>query len=48
MSKKLILDVDEDTWKEVQKYKIDVGLGNLSITVVELIRRGLKIKDKER
>lgn len=23
MAKKLILDIDEDTWKEVLKYKID-------------------------
>ena len=26
MAKKLILDVDEETWKEVLKYKIDKAL----------------------
>ena len=28
MPKKLILDIDEDTWKEVLKYKIDNNLKN--------------------
>jgi len=42
MTKKLILDVDEDTWKEVLKYKIDYGLKNNNETVVRLIKKGLK------
>ncbi len=40
--KKLILDVDEETWKKVLKYKIDYGLKNNNVTVVKLIKRGLK------
>jgi hypothetical protein len=42
MTKKLILDIDEETWKEVLKYKIDHSLKNNNQTVVELIRRALK------
>lgn len=43
MPKKLILDVDEETWKEVLKHKIDFGLGNNNETVVKLIiKRGLR------
>lgn len=42
MAKKLILDVDEETWKKVLKYKIDYGLKNNNETVVKLIKRGLK------
>lgn len=42
MPKKLILDIDEDTWKEVRKYKIDYGLKNNNEAVVKLIKRGLK------
>jgi len=41
MTKKLILDVDEDTWKEVLKYKIDTELANNNEAVVDLIKRGL-------
>jgi len=40
--KKLILDVDEETWKKVLKYKIDYDLKNNNETVVKLIKRGLK------
>jgi hypothetical protein len=42
MSKKLILDVDEETWKEVLKYKIDEDLSNNNEAVVDLIKKGLK------
>jgi len=42
MPKKLILDIDEDTWKEVLKYKIDYGLPNNNETVIRLIRKALK------
>lgn len=42
MVKKLILDVEEDLWKEVQKYRIDKELQNNNEAVVELIKRGLK------
>jgi hypothetical protein len=44
MPKKLILDVDEETWKDVQKFKIDQSLKNNNEAVVELIKRGLKGK----
>ena len=42
MAKKLILDVEEDLWKEVLKFKIDYGLKNNNEAVVKLIQRGLK------
>ena len=44
MAKKLILDIDENTWKEVLKYKIDKSLKNNNDAVVELIKKGLKNK----
>lgn len=42
MPKKLILDIDEELWKEVLKYKIDNDLKNNNEAVVKLIKRGLK------
>ena len=39
MAKKLILDIDEETWKEVLKYKIDKGLKNNNEAVVKLIKK---------
>ncbi len=42
MPKKLILDVDEETWKEVLKYKIDNDLDNNNEAVIKLIKKGLK------
>jgi len=42
MPKKLILDIDEDTWKKVLKHKIDYGFKNNNETVVKLIQKGLK------
>jgi len=42
MAKKLILDIDEDTWKEVLKYKIDFGLKNNNEAVIKLIKKGLR------
>jgi hypothetical protein len=44
MAKKLILDIDEETWKEVLKYKIDQELSNNNEAVVRLIKKGLKAK----
>jgi len=44
MAKKLILDVDESTWKLVLKYKIDSDLSTTNETVVELIKKALKAK----
>lgn len=44
MAKKLILDIDEATWKEVLKYKIDNDLKNNNEAVTTLIKRGLKHK----
>ena len=41
MAKKLQLDIDEKTWKEVLKYKIDHDFKNNNETVVHLIRKGL-------
>jgi hypothetical protein len=42
MPKKLILDVDNETWKEVLKYKIDYGMKNNNQAVVSLIKKGLR------
>lgn len=42
MPKKLILDIDEETWKEVLKYKIDNNLKNNNEAVVRLIKKALK------
>lgn len=42
MPKKLILDIDEETWKEVLKYKIDKDLKNNNEAVIKLVRKGLK------
>ena len=44
MPKKLILDIDEETWKEVQKYKIDEDIKNNNDAVIDLIKKGLKKK----
>jgi len=44
MAKKLILDCDDDLWKEVLKYKIDQNLKNNNQAVVKLIEKGLKSK----
>ena len=44
MAKKLILDIDEETWKEVLKYKIDSDLPNKNETVVRLIKKGLRAR----
>ena len=42
MPKKLILDIDEDTWKEVLKYKIDNNLKNNNDAVIKLVKKGLE------
>jgi hypothetical protein len=42
MPKKIILDVDNNLWKEVLKFKIDSDLKNNNEAVVKLIQRGLK------
>ena len=41
MAKKLILDANEDLWKEVLKFKIDNDLNTNNEAVIELIKRGL-------
>jgi hypothetical protein len=41
MPKKLILDIDDNIWKEVLKFKIDNNLKNNNQAVVTLIKRGL-------
>ena len=41
MAKKLILDVDEELWKQVSHFKIDWGAKSYNDAVVELIKRGL-------
>jgi hypothetical protein len=46
MAKKLILDIEEKIWREVQKYKIDNGLKNNNEAVVKLIQKGLKNQQK--
>jgi len=45
MPKKLILDIDDGTWKKVLKYKIDNDLRNNNEAVVNLVKSGLKNKD---
>ena len=47
MPKKLILDIDEETWKAVLKYKIDSELQNNNEAVIELIKKGLKVKQSK-
>ena len=42
MAKKLILDVNDELWNEVLKYKIDYGLKNNNDAVTQLIQKGLK------
>lgn len=42
MVKKSVLDIDENTWAEVQKYKIDKRVKRVNEVVVELIKRGLE------
>jgi hypothetical protein len=44
MAKKLILDVDNELWKEVLKYKIDKELKTNNDAVIELIKKGLLCK----
>jgi hypothetical protein len=44
MVKKLILDIDNETWKDVLKYKIDKGLNNNNEAVVDLVKKGLSCK----
>lgn len=46
MPKKLILDIEEELWKEVLKYKIDSDLKNNNEAVVKLIKLGLKNRAK--
>jgi hypothetical protein len=41
MVKKLILDIDNETWKEVLKYKIDNDFKTNNETVIQLIKKGL-------
>jgi len=45
MPRKLLLDVDNETWKKVQKLKIDQDFKNNNETVVYLIKKGLREKE---
>ncbi len=40
MVKKAYIDTDEETWKEVQKYKIDKGYRKVNDAVIDLIKEG--------
>jgi hypothetical protein len=42
--KKLILDIDEETWKEVLKFKIDSDSRTTNEAVVKLVKKGLLSK----
>lgn len=42
MSKKLILDTNDDFWKKVLKYKIDKNFKNNNEAVLDLIKKGLQ------
>ena len=42
MSKKLILDTNDDFWKKVLKYKIDNNFKNNNEAVLDLLKKGLK------
>ncbi len=44
MPKKLILDIDDETWKDVLRYKINENLKNNNEAVVRLIKKALKDK----
>ena len=45
MPKKLLLDSDEETWAEVQKYRIDQKLRNNNEAVIKLIRKALGLNE---
>jgi hypothetical protein len=45
MPKKHILDIDEETWKKVLKYKIDTSSPNNNEAVIKLIKKGLGLDD---
>jgi len=42
MAKKLILDCEDELWKEVLKFKIDHDFRNNNEAVIELLKKGLK------
>jgi len=44
MAKKLLLDCDDKLWNEVLKYKIDKGFKNNNEAVIDLIKKGLKVR----
>ena len=48
MVNKLVLDIDEDTWGEVLKHKIDIKAKKVNDAVVELIKKGLVAIKKEK
>ena len=48
MVKKLVLDIDEDTWREVLKYKLDAKLNLNNDSAVALIKKGLNSIAKEK
>ncbi len=46
MVKKHIIDTDENTWGEVQKYKIDMKAKKVNDAVMDLIKKGLEYVKK--
>ncbi len=46
MTKKLVLDIDEASWKEVKKFQIDNDIKHINDAVVELVKTGLKTSKK--
>lgn len=41
MPRKLVLNIDNETWKQVLHYKIDHNSKNNNEAVIELIKKGL-------
>lgn len=48
MVKKLVLDIDEETWQKVQIYKIQNKLPSNNQAVVELVNKGLDSRVSEK
>lgn len=47
MTKKLILDADDEVWSKVLKYKIDKKFKTNNEAVLDLIRKGLKNEERK-
>lgn len=46
MVKKHIIDVKQEVWKNVLRYKIDHDMRNNNEAVVDLIKKGLRVRKK--